>query len=100
MNPNKASCPRFLLLGLLALMIVCLSFAGLTIWDNARLSKHSDWLSEDLIEFERQREWVEGIGRYAEISVYQLAREKTGYTPVREILDESGFYDYEKFDQR
>jgi len=84
MNPNKASCLRFLLLGLLVLMILCQS-AG---------------LSTALIEFERYREWVEGIGRYAEISVYQLSHAKTGYTPVREILDDSGLYHYEKFDQR
>ena len=62
--------------------------------------RQSAGLSTDLIEFERQREWVEGIGRYAEISVYQLAHEKTGYTSVREILDDSRFYHYEKFDQR
>jgi hypothetical protein len=62
--------------------------------------RQSAGLSTDLIQFERQREWVEGIGRYAEISVYRLAHEKAAYAPEKETVDDPVFYDYEKFDQR
>lgn len=62
--------------------------------------RQSAGLSADLIEFERHREWVEGIGRYAEISVYRLAHERADYSPVQEILNNPGFFNYEKFDRR
>lgn len=62
--------------------------------------RNSARLSVELIEFERQREWVEGIARYAEISVYRLAHERVGYSPVLEILDDPDFHYYENFDQR
>ncbi|MBE0685120.1 MAG: hypothetical protein IH585_03890 [Anaerolineaceae bacterium] len=57
-------------------------------------------LSADLIEFERHREWVEGIGRYAELSVYRLAQASSGYAPVEEILNDPRFHQYKKFDNR
>lgn len=57
-------------------------------------------LSADLIDFERQREWVEGIGRYAEISVYRWAYETTDYSPAQEILEDPGFHRYERFEKR
>lgn len=65
-----------------------------------RSRRQSAGLRADLIEFERHREWVEGIGRYTEISVYRLAHEKTDYSPVQEILNDPGFFRYEKFDRR
>ena len=57
-------------------------------------------LSADLIGFERQREWVEGIGRYAELSVYRLGRASSGYVPSEEIHDDPRFHQYEKFENR
>jgi len=57
-------------------------------------------LSTDLIGFERHREWVEGIGRYAELSVYQLGQASSGYVPVAEMLEYPRFHQYKKFDQR
>ncbi|MBE0686409.1 MAG: hypothetical protein IH585_10445, partial [Anaerolineaceae bacterium] len=57
-------------------------------------------LSADLIEFERHREWVEGIGRYAELSVYRLAQASSGYVLVEEILNDPRFHQYKKFDNR
>ena len=57
-------------------------------------------LTAELIGFERHREWVEGIGRYAELSVYRLAHERVEYSPVQEIIGVPDFDNYEKYDQR
>lgn len=62
--------------------------------------RQSAGLSADMIAFERHREWVEGIGRYAEITVYRLGQQRSGYTPVDEILRDPQFHQYEKFDHR
>jgi hypothetical protein len=62
--------------------------------------RQSAGLSADLIDFERYREWVEGVGRYAELSIYRLAHERSGYSPVQEIIDASDFDNYERYDQR
>ncbi len=61
--------------------------------------RNSAGLSRNLIDFERQREWVEGIGRYAELSTYRLA-EHTDYSTIQEKFNLSNFNNYEKFDQR
>lgn len=62
--------------------------------------RQSAGLSTDLINFERYREWVEGIGRYAELSVYRLANEHTEYSPAQETIHIPDFNNYEKYDQR
>lgn len=62
--------------------------------------RQSAGLSAEAVEFERSREWVEGIGRYAELSVYRLPRERTGYISVGEIFDDPEFHHYERYDQR
>jgi len=62
--------------------------------------RQSAGLSPALIEFERHREWVEGIGRYAELSVYRLGQASSGYVSHEEILDDPGFHQYEKYEQR
>lgn len=62
--------------------------------------RQSAGLSADLIGFERHREWVEGIARYAEITVYRLGQQRSDYAPVDEILRDPQFHQYEKFDHR
>ncbi|MHB8134964.1 MAG: hypothetical protein ACYDH1_12170 [Anaerolineaceae bacterium] len=62
--------------------------------------RQSAGLSTEMIDFERHREWVEGIGRYAEISVYRLANERTEYSPARETIHIPDFDRYKKYDQR
>ena len=54
-------------------------------------------LSADLIDFERQREWVEGIARYAEISIYRAAANTPGYQAVDSIQSDPEFHDYQRF---
>lgn len=62
--------------------------------------RQSAGLSADLIAFERHREWVEGIGRYAELSVYRLGHSNSGYIPAEAILDDPAFHHYKKYNQR
>lgn len=62
--------------------------------------RQSAGLSADMIDFERHREWVEGIGRYAEISVYRLANQSAQHSPAQEIIHILDFDRYEKYDQR
>lgn len=57
-------------------------------------------LREELVAFERQREWVEGIGRYAELRVYQLAAQNRAYAPVEAVREDPEFHQYQQFDRR
>ncbi len=62
--------------------------------------RESAAMNADLIDFERHREWVEGIARYAEISAYRLAHERKEYSPTQETIHIPDFNNYEKYDQR
>ena len=48
------------------------------------------------IEFERRREWVEGLAKYTDIAAWQLAY-TSDYQPVAEILADPDFDNYESF---
>lgn len=65
-----------------------------------RSRRQSAGLSADLAGFERHREWVEGIARYAEIEVYRLAWENPAYRPTEGITADPDFRGYEKYEQR
>lgn len=57
-------------------------------------------LPENLIQFENNREWVEGLARYAELESWRLAGSIPGYYPVESIRQDPGFRAYEGFEQR
>lgn len=61
--------------------------------------RQSVGLRADLVEYERQREWVEGIARYAEISVYRLAAQ-AGYSPLEGMRADPEFRQYRGFNTR
>ncbi len=52
-------------------------------------------LSLAFIDFERQREWLEGTAKYAELTSGHLAATTPGYQP----LEAAGFKDYRGFEQ-
>ena len=52
-------------------------------------------LSPAFVDFERQREWLEGTAKYAELSSGHLAATTPGYQP----LEPTGFKDYHSFEQ-
>jgi hypothetical protein len=48
----------------------------------------------DLVNCERQREWLEGLAKYAELSIGRLAGRTPGYQPVSALKADSDFKNY------
>jgi len=57
-------------------------------------------LSPELIHYENQREWVEGMARYAELETWRLASQDSGYQPVVEMKIDRKFKEYTTFETR
>ena len=51
-------------------------------------------ISPALIEFERQREWLEGLAKYAELSIGRVAATMPDYRPVPELTHDRDFNHY------
>ncbi|MFO7743745.1 MAG: hypothetical protein R6X31_15710, partial [Anaerolineae bacterium] len=51
-------------------------------------------LSGEMVDFERQREWLEGLAKYAELSIQLEAALDEDYSPVPEIHDDPHFNGY------
>ena len=51
-------------------------------------------LSDDLINFEQQREWLEGLAKYAELAIGRAAATADGYTPLPLLADDPEFNQY------
>ena len=51
-------------------------------------------LPADLIEYEKEREWLEGTAKYAEVQIWKKAGESTEYQPVKEMGEVSDFDKY------
>lgn len=51
-------------------------------------------LSDDLITFEQQREWLEGLAKYAEVTIGQVAAASPTYTPLPELAADEDFHTY------
>jgi hypothetical protein len=51
-------------------------------------------LADPLIEYERQREWLEGLGKYVELESWRQAAETAGYRPLPAIERDPGFEGY------
>lgn len=56
-------------------------------------------LNSDLISYEQQREWLEGLARYAELKIWELANH-SNYTPLSETSELTDFDSYQKFNAR
>lgn len=57
-------------------------------------------LSDELIRYEQQREWVEGLARYVELKIWQQAALDDTYTPVAALQDDDDFSGYGTFNKR
>ncbi len=64
---------------------------------NKRTTRRTQFsLSLPEIEFERQREWLEGMAKYAEISIQQIAATEPDYQSVSAVVNDTEFDDYHK----
>lgn len=56
-------------------------------------------LTEEMIEYEKNREWLEGLAKYTELKIGLVADEAPGYEPVGEIQELGDFNHYSKRDK-
>ena len=57
-------------------------------------------LNPDLISYERQLEWEEGLAKYVEIASLRQASQTPTYTPLPAMQADPYFKNYKNFDQR
>jgi hypothetical protein len=53
-------------------------------------------LSEELIEYEKNREWLEGLAKYTELKIGLVADNKPDYEAVQDIQEQEDFHNYSK----
>jgi hypothetical protein len=51
-------------------------------------------LSRELVDYERQRDWLEGLAKYVELSLGRLAASTPGYEPLPSLADDPNFIQY------
>ena len=56
--------------------------------------RRSGALSAEMVDYERQREWLEGLAKYAELVIQQEAGRSTDYAPLPAIGDDPAFHAY------
>jgi len=62
---------------------------------NKRRERRTDAnLSDEMIQYEQKREWLEGLAKYAELKIGLSAEESKDYSPIAEITEVSGFKNY------
>ncbi|WP_340103701.1 hypothetical protein [Rhodohalobacter sp. 8-1] len=54
-------------------------------------------LTEEMIEYEKNREWLEGLAKYTELKIGLVAGETQGYEPVTEIKELGDFNNYSRW---
>jgi len=52
-------------------------------------------LSQELIDYERKREWLEGMAKYAELEIQKAAAASSTYQPVPAVLQDGDFNRYQ-----
>jgi hypothetical protein len=57
-------------------------------------------LSAELVDYERWLEWEEGLAKYVEIKILQLAYETASYRPLPELEADPDFKEYRGFKRR
>ena len=64
----------------------------------AQRSQRRDELgfSDLQIDYEREREWLEGLAKYAELSIQLQAAQDSSYSPALEVVSDPDFKDYKK----
>lgn len=57
-------------------------------------------LSGALLDYEKQREWLEGLARYVELETWRLASSSETYEPLAAVQAEADFDDYGTYQRR
>lgn len=57
-------------------------------------------LSAELIDYERQLEWEEGLAKYVELAIWRAASENAEYEPLPDMAGDPDFKGYRMFKQR
>ena len=57
-------------------------------------------LPATLADYERQREWLEGLGRYAELGIWRAASVSADYRPVAAMTKDPEFEAYRNYEKR
>jgi len=52
------------------------------------------------VDYERQREWLEGLAKYVELTIWRQAATAHGYEPRPALADDPDFKDYTTFERR
>ena len=68
--------------------------------DHRETRRKTMQLSADLIRYENQREWVEGMARYAELETWRLAGVDEQYQPLADMHTDRKFKEYQTFGNR
>lgn len=68
--------------------------------DQRALRRQEAGLTVLLADYERQREWLEGLARYVELETWRQASLAEAYEPVAALLDDPDFSGYATFDRR
>jgi hypothetical protein len=55
-------------------------------------------LSPELVDYERQLEWEEGLAKYVELAIWRMAYEHTGY--ITTLMDDKAFKGYRTYPNR
>lgn len=64
------------------------------------LRRQEAGLTAVLAEYEKQREWLEGLARYVELEIWRQASLADSYEPIAALQDDPDFSGYATFDRR
>ena len=68
--------------------------------DQRQFRRDDVGLSPELIAYERQREWSEGLALYSELQTLRLAFEASDYRPTAGMAADPEFQGYQRFERR
>lgn len=62
--------------------------------------RNNSALTQEMITYERQREWVEGTAKYVELQMWRAGAMTEGYEPLAALDDDRGFKSYAGYGKR
>lgn len=67
-------------------------------WMSVRIERRA-LLDDNLIHYEKEREWLEGLAKYVELQSWLLASDKQKYTPLADMNNDPDFDFYQYADE-